>query len=333
MNILGIETSCDETSVSVVQNGTKVLSNVIASSKTSFERSGGVIPEQAARKQVESIHACIQQALEEANCEPRAIDAIAITKGPGLLVSLLVGTTVARTLASIWKKPLIGVHHTLGHLSSIWLECDEDIVFPLLSLSVSGGHSDLWYRTSHTEGTLIGQTLDDAAGEAYDKGASLLGLPYPGGPAISKEAMSGDDVSYDFPKPLHDKPGLNFSFSGLKTALKYTLEDIDSIENNLPDITASYQRAINEHLVMQMRRAIKKYPDAQEVHIVGGVSANSDLRERVESAVSIPMRVPSTIQYCTDNAAMIAAAGYFLVQEKGQQAYEEFETKASLSLH
>jgi len=195
MIILGIETSCDETSVALVADGREVLSSVIASSRQSFEALAGVIPEEAARKQVECMVPVLREAMHEADIPVGEIDAIAVTRGPGLLGSLLVGTTTARVLSYSWNRPLIGVHHTLGHLSSPWLAPpgveSEDIRFPILSLSASGGHTDLWYRTSHTAGTLLGRTRDDAAGEAFDKGASILGLPYPGGPSISKASEGG----------------------------------------------------------------------------------------------------------------------------------------------
>ena len=192
MYILGIETSCDETSAAVVRDGQIVLSCVIASSRKEFERSGGVIPEYAARRQGECMIRIIERALSEGKISAQDIDSIAVTRGPGLLGSLLVGTVTARSLGSIWNKPVITVHHTLGHLYSPWLAATDSVVskptFPLLSLSVSGGHSDLWYFTDHCQGKLIGTTRDDAAGEAFDKGASMLGLPYPGGPALSKLA-------------------------------------------------------------------------------------------------------------------------------------------------
>ena len=335
MRIFALETSCDETAGSVVDDGIQLLSDVLATSKHSFEASGGVIPEEAARKQVECIVPIIHQSLEEAGVEHSDLDAIAVTRGPGLSGSLLVGTTAARTLASLWKKPLIGVHHTLGHLSSPWLECDEIPEFPILTLSVSGGHSDVWYRTSHTQGTLLGRTRDDAAGEAFDKGAALLGLPYPGGPAIQKAAEHGSTDAFDFPAPLHDKDTMDFSFSGLKTALKYTIRDLPNGDSKpvLADLAASYQMAICAHLLSRLERALKQYEDVQEIHIVGGVSANSALRDGVtETFKDHTVRFPQKISYCTDNAAMIAAAGFFLVEENGDEAFATFETTSSLPL-
>ncbi|MFH1670781.1 MAG: tRNA (adenosine(37)-N6)-threonylcarbamoyltransferase complex transferase subunit TsaD, partial [Patescibacteria group bacterium] len=289
--------------------------------------------------QVEFILPVINKTLIDAGITKDEVDAIAVTRGPGLLVSLIVGTTVARTLSSLWKKPLIGVHHTLGHLSSTWLDSTEAFRFPILTLSASGGHTDLWLRTSHIQGQLLGRTRDDAAGEAFDKGAIMLELGYPGGPAIAKAADGGDPQYYDFPLPLHDDPSLDFSFSGLKTSLKYLLRNNvnnqqSTINNQLPDIAASYQHAICRHLNDRITKAIKKHPETNEVHLVGGVSANIHLRTFVEETIApIPLRVPKHIRYCTDNAAMIGAAAFFLKKEKGKEAFEEFETTASLSLN
>ncbi len=334
MRILGIETSCDETSASVVEDGVKVLSLVIASSRGQFERSGGVIPEQAARRQVECIMPVIEQALEEAKVEPTSLDAIAVTKGPGLLGSLLVGTIAARTCASVWNVPIIGVHHTLGHLSSTWLGAEEDIRFPVLTISASGGHTELWHRTSHLSGQLLGRTRDDAAGEAFDKGASLLGLPYPGGPEVSKCGKNGNPHAHEFPLPLKQDPTFDFSFAGLKTSLRYLLRDLPSAPSasELSDIAASYEYALCAHLLNKLSHALNKYPDTQEVHFVGGVSANTRLRELAAiTAEGRTLRFPKTLAYCTDNAAMIAAAGQFLL-EAGMPANEAFETVASLPL-
>jgi N6-L-threonylcarbamoyladenine synthase len=339
MILLGIETSCDETAAAIVRDGTTVLSNCISSSKGLFEETGGVIPENAARRQVECIQPVIQAAVTQASCTFDTIDAIAVTKGPGLLGSLLVGTTSARTLAALYNKPLIGLHHTLGHVSSTWLEAESAPVFPILSLSVSGGHTDLWFRESHTHSTLIGSTRDDAAGEAFDKGASLLGLPYPGGPAISSTAVNGDFSSYHFPSPLPEKHSLDFSFSGLKTSLKYLLRDLDVSSpqqlspQQLSDIAASYENAICMHLCSRLKHAIHLYPKVREIHVVGGVSANIRLRKLVRSvAPNVVCRFPTSILYCTDNGAMIAAAGFFLFQELREDAYSEFVTEASVRM-
>lgn len=337
MKILGIETSCDETSAAVVEDGVRALSNVIATSKAAFAGTTGVIPEEAARKQVECILPVLHASLTEARLTPEHIDAIAVTRGPGLLGSLLVGTVTARALSALWKKPLVGVHHTLGHLSSVWLEADPLPVFPSITLSASGGHTELWLRTAHTTGLLLGATRDDAAGEAFDKGASLLGLPYPGGPSISCAGTSGSPAAFEFPMPLHDEPGFDFSFSGLKTSLKYTLRDLEKErsekkfdrEDLLSHLAASFEYAICRHLISRIERAMEEHPEVREIHVVGGVSANTRLREMLKK-LSRPARFPVKLSYCTDNAAMIASAGYFLMQERGDKAFAAFETTASL---
>jgi N6-L-threonylcarbamoyladenine synthase len=334
MRILGIETSCDETAASVVENGTQVLSNVIATSKKKFEHLAGVIPEEAARMQIECIMPVIRHAVSDASATADTIDAIAVTRGPGLLGSLLAGNIAARVLARIWQKPLIGVHHTLGHLSSTWLDTDENDTpaFPILTLSVSGGHTDIWYRSSHMHGTLLGSTRDDAAGEAFDKGAFMLGLPYPGGPYVAERASTGNPNAFSFPLPLHDDPSLDFSFSGLKTALKYLLRD-ELVSSNSPDIAASFQHAICMHLADKMSRALAMHPHVKEVHVVGGVSANTYLRNQLQTLChshGVLLRTPRTLGYCTDNAAMIASAGYFMHQEGAHS--DIFDAEASIPL-
>ena len=333
MRILAIETSCDETAVAVVDDGVHVRSNIISSSLKNFEKTGGVIPEEAARKQIECMLPVLHEALQPEGSD--FIDAIAVTKGPGLLGSLLVGNITARTLSRLWKKPLVGIHHTLGHLSSTWLDTtpDDQPAFPILTLSASGGHTELWLRKSHTRGRLLGRTRDDAAGEAFDKGASLLGLPYPGGPAIAESALKGKVDAFDFPLPLKKDDTFDFSFSGLKTALRYILRDTPDWESKLPDLASSFQEAICDHLVDRLSAVLDAHPDIREIHVVGGVSANKRLRELVtEKAEGRTVRFPKKLSYCTDNAAMIAAAAEFVIQEKGQTAYEDFETKASLPL-
>lgn len=335
MRILAIESSCDETSAAVVENGTRVRSNVIASSRAAFEKTGGVIPEDAARRQVECILPVVHAALDGVVASHDEIDAVAVTRGPGLLGSLLVGTVAARALARLWNRPLIGVHHTLGHLSSTWLGTEENDPphFPVLTLSASGGHTDLWLRTSHLRGRLIGRTRDDAAGEAFDKGASLLGLPYPGGPAISVAGAEGDPARFPFPMPLHKEDTTDFSFSGLKTALRYTIRDLGEGAPPVNDLAASFERAICAHLCSRIERAVRMHPEIAEVHVVGGVSANRRLREMVrEAAPGRIVRFPQTIAYCTDNAAMIAAAAEFMHTETGPAAFAGFETAASLPL-
>lgn len=316
MRILGIETSCDETAAAVVDDGRTVRSNVIASSRDEFARTGGVIPEEAARKQLECMQPVLKAALDDAGCTMKEIDAIAVTRAPGLLGSLLVGNVAARTLAWIHDKPLIGVHHTLGHLSSPWLglETGDDPTFPILTLSASGGHTDLWLRTSHTRGTLLGQTRDDAAGEAFDKGASLMGLPYPGGPAIAHAATGGDPKAFPFPLPLAGDGSFDWSFSGLKTSLRYLLRDEPSATGRMADLAASFEHAICRHLVDRVAKALEAHPETKEIHVVGGVSANRRLRDMIDG-LGVRARWPVTGHYCTDNGAMISAAAEFLVAE------------------
>ncbi len=336
MKILAIESSCDETAAAVVQDGCTVLSNVISTSRLAFEQTGGVIPEDAARRQVECILPVINGAMKEAKTTWDDIDAIAVTKGPGLLGSLLVGTVAARAIAHIQKKPLIGVHHTLGHLSSTWLgtvEVDRP-VFPILTLSASGGHTDVWLRTSHTAGVLLGRTRDDAAGEAFDKGAFLLGLPYPGGPSISKAGAEGNPHAFEFPLPLRGDDSVEFSFSGLKTSLRYIIRDLKTLDSKLiPDLAASYEYALCAHLCDRMKHAVRLHPEIKEIHLVGGVSANTRLRAMIqEAAPQVKIRFPATLSYCTDNAAMIGSAAQFMHDEHGDDVYAAFETVASLPL-
>lgn len=336
MRILGIETSCDETSAAIVEDGMNVRSCVIASSQKSFENRGGVIPEEAARQQIPLILPVIKEAIEKAACTKEDIDAIAVACAPGLLGSLLVGTTTARVLAHAWNLPLIGVRHTHAHFDSVWLDRQNDPPqFPCLTLSVSGGHSELWLRKNHTEGELLGRTRDDAAGEAFDKGALLFGLPYPGGPILAKMADGGDERAYKFPLPLHDEETCDFSFSGLKTALKYQLRDLGEHakdETARKNLMASYQYAICRHLAVSVKRAVKLHPDIKEIHLAGGVSANLRLRAMIEEekGSSVRLLFPSTLTYCTDNAAMIAATGFFLHEEKGERAFIEFVTQPTM---
>ncbi len=334
MKILGLETSCDETSAAVIEDGRTVLSCVIASSKNDFAERGGVIPEYAARRQLECILPVIQKALDDAKLGAADIDAIAVTYGPGLLGSLLVGTSTMRILAALWQKPLLPIHHHHGHLDSIWLDLPNaiEVQFPVLTLSVSGGHTEVWLRTSHTEAELIASTRDDAAGEAFDKGALLLGLPYPGGPALAKMADTGDETTHAFPSPLHGQETMDFSFSGLKTSLKYVLRDLGSAADmQHADIAASYQKAICLHLVRRITKALDRYPDVKEVHVVGGVSANTRLRSMLqEHCQSVTVRWPSKLVYCTDNGAMIAAAAYF--RHTIEHAETAWRTQASVSL-
>ena len=337
MFVLGIETSCDETAAAVTDGMRTVRSNVIASSRDAFAATGGVIPEVAARRQLECIQPVVRRALQEAALDWSDIDMIAVTRGPGLIGSLIVGTTAARIMAAVHDKPLIGVHHTLGHLSSTWLDCPEEPTFPILTLSASGGHTELWLRTSHLTGTLLGSTRDDAAGEAFDKGAALLELPYPGGPAIAALAKEGNRNAVHFPLPLHNDDTLDFSFSGLKTALRYVLRDAPEgaarQEGFRRDLAASYEDALCNHLLDRLERALRRHPEVREIHAVGGVSANARLRELLATrSQGRALRTPRTLRACTDNAAMIAAAGVAMLLEDPAGAGAPFVTAATLPL-
>ena len=333
MRILGIETSCDETAAAIVCDGFRAESSVIATSRAAFQESGGVIPEEAARKQVECIIPVIAKAFANAKLGWDDIGAIAVTYGPGLLGSLIVGTTAARVLASLHAKPLVCVHHTLGHLTSTWIDADAPPQFPCLTLSASGGHTDLWYRTSHTKGELLGSTRDDAAGEAFDKGAALLGLPYPGGPAIAQCAESGDPSAFRFPSAMHGEDTMDFSFSGLKTALRYAIRDLSGpLDAQQADLAASFQHAICEQLVSRIECGLRKRPGTREIHVVGGVSANTYLRNMLRERVAVSVHVPAKLSYCTDNAAMIAAAGFFLLRERPECLKQNLATQANSPL-
>jgi len=337
MIILGIETSCDETAVAVVKNGNEVLSNVIASQIDIHAETGGVVPEVAAREHVLQIVPVIDKALRDArdylrleensvsqinNLDFSEIDAVAITKGPGLVSSLLIGTTAGSAFALAAGKPVIEVNHVEAHMMANWLERDsEEIRFPILILTVSGGHNELIVMKDFGEYEVIGETLDDAAGEAFDKVARLLGLGYPGGPIVSKIAESGDADRFKLPVVVLEKDSLDFSFSGLKTAV---LSLIKKAEENgekrddkfVADVAACFQKTVVEIFVEKVRRAMDKYPYIKEVHLTGGVSANTQLRAGLKfffekERKDVIFRYPKKLSYCTDNAAMIACCGYF----------------------
>ncbi len=328
--ILGIETSCDETAAAVVEDGVRIRSNVVASQIDIHSQYGGVFPEVASRIHVEAISAVARQAIGEANVRPGAggdIDAIAVTQGPGLAGSLVVGVNFAKGLAFGWNKPLIGVNHIEGHIYSLWLtEGAEQIRFPVLVLVVSGGHTELLLMTDHGSYQMLGMTLDDAAGEAFDKVGRMLGLPYPGGPSIERAARDGSPSAYLFTRPMHDDENFNFSFSGLKTAVMRAVqlppasgkrtrgeESMDpgnlKPDVNIADVAASFQKAAIDMLVDKTVKAGQTY-HVNEILMAGGVSANQLLRQAMKRRSDLPVRYPP-LNLCTDNAAMIAAAGYF----------------------
>ncbi|HWC54537.1 MAG TPA: tRNA (adenosine(37)-N6)-threonylcarbamoyltransferase complex transferase subunit TsaD [Chitinophagaceae bacterium] len=310
--ILAIESSCDETGAAVCSDG-KILSNIIASQKI-HEQYGGVVPELASRAHMQNIVPVVNAALRAANCELQTIDAIAFTQSPGLIGALLVGTQFAKSMALALNKPLIAVHHMQAHVLANLIASPKPS-FPFLCLTVSGGHTQIVLCESPTQLKVLGETMDDAAGEAFDKSAKLLGLPYPGGPLIDKYAREGDPEKFHFPEP--QIPGLNFSFSGLKTSILYflqekTKEDPDFITAHLNDICASVQHRIISILLHKLKQATLM-TSIKDVCIAGGVSANSGLRkafkemgEKYQWNTFIP-----AFEYCTDNAAMIAITGYY----------------------
>ena len=314
MKILGIETSCDETSAAIVENGTNILSNVIATSAEMHAKTGGVIPEQAAREQVRSILPVIDEAIESAKVKPEEIDAIAVTLGPGLIGSLIVGVETAKALSLIWKKPIIPVNHLVAHIYANWLDQEKSPSFPSLALVVSGGHTDLVLMKKHGEIAWIGGTRDDAAGEAFDKCARLLGLPYPGGPAIAKAAANFSGKNLDkFPRPMLEEKSFDWSFSGLKTAVLRSTQGKKELHVTL--LAAEIQEAIVDVLVAKTLRAVKKF-SPKSLLLAGGVAANTRLREKFEEEIKnqkldVTFRVPPP-KLCTDNAAYIAGCAYFL---------------------
>jgi N6-L-threonylcarbamoyladenine synthase len=311
--ILGIETSCDETAAAVIKNGTEILSNVVASQIESHKRFGGVVPELASRHHVEQITLVIEEAMKKADVHFEDIDAIAVTEGPGLVGALLVGVNAAKALAFSRNIPLVGVHHIAGHIYANRLE--REMEFPLLSLVVSGGHTELVLMEEHGSFKVLGETRDDAAGEAYDKVARTLNLPYPGGPHIDRLAQEGT-ATIDLPRAWLEEGSYDFSFSGLKSAVINTLHNASqkglSIEPK--DLAASFQESVIEVLVGKTVRAAEAY-GVKQVLLAGGVAANKGLRSALEEAFKVIPQVELVIPplyLCTDNAAMIGAAGSVL---------------------
>jgi N6-L-threonylcarbamoyladenine synthase len=316
--ILAIETSCDETAAAVIENGRALLSSVVASQMEMHARYGGVFPEVASRQHVLSLLPVVQEALDKANLSLADMDAIAVTRGPGLAGSLVVGMNAAKGLALGSGKPLVGANHLEGHIYASWLyeagteTPPEAPGFPLLALLVSGGHTELDLMTGHLQYQRLGATLDDAAGEAFDKVARLLGLPYPGGPSIQKAAESGDPSALKFTRPKTDGVW-DFSFSGIKTAVLYTVRDLEKTSQPIPvaDIAASFQATVVDYLIAKTVDAARAH-NVSELLLAGGVSANKPLREAFLNLQNDGFKVHiPPFAYCTDNAAMIAAAGAF----------------------
>jgi N6-L-threonylcarbamoyladenine synthase len=326
--ILGIETSCDETAAAVVGNGRVILSSVVATQADLHAQFGGIFPEVASRQHILTIYPIVEQALKEAHLDLTDVDAIAVTRGPGLPGSLVVGVNTAKGLAIGSGLPLIGVNHLEGHLYSAWLspsnddsdspesseEFPSEPKFPLLALIVSGGHTELVLMRDHLTYERLGGTLDDAAGEAFDKVARLLGLPYPGGPAIQQVVEEGGDPSnIQFPRAWLEGTW-NFSFSGLKTAVLREVRRLEDHSKEVPvaDFAASFQEAVVEILVIKTLQAAKEY-EAKEILVAGGVSANKALRDAFQTRSPLPVHIPP-IWLCTDNAAMMAGVGCFRYQ-------------------
>jgi N6-L-threonylcarbamoyladenine synthase len=384
MKILGIETSCDETSCAVVEDGRKVLSNVIFSQIDLHAKTGGVVPEVAAREHILKIIPVLDEALKKAGVSFEDIDAIAVTKGPGLISSLIIGTETASAISYLKKKPLIPVHHIIGHIYANFLdsekpnpektidlrqaglqktgsqEGDQDVkakdleakvCFPILVLTVSGGHNELILMKGFDDFTILGETRDDAAGEAFDKVARILGLGYPGGPYVSRAAEKGNREAFKFPRSYLEEGSLDFSFSGLKTAVLAEVKeyikreypslgasDYATVSGKIPeqmkfDLSASFQEAAVDVLTDKAIQAFLNLQEngieVKEIHLAGGVSANMRLREvlthKINSLIKgkriekVDLRYPKSLAYCTDNAAMIAAAGYFLFKKDPQK--------------
>ncbi|MBS4193243.1 tRNA (adenosine(37)-N6)-threonylcarbamoyltransferase complex transferase subunit TsaD [Bacillus sp. FJAT-49705] len=315
--IMGIETSCDETSVAIVKNGREIASNVVASQIESHKRFGGVVPEIASRHHVEQITIVLEEALKQANISFSDLDAIAVTEGPGLVGALLIGVNAAKAVAFAHGIPLIGVHHIAGHIYANRLVAEME--FPLLSLVVSGGHTELVFMKEQGHFEVIGETRDDAAGEAYDKVARTLSLPYPGGPHIDRLAQEGEPI-ISLPRAWLEEGSYDFSFSGLKSAVINTVHNAEQRGEKISpeDLAASFQQSVIDVLVTKTVNAVQEYK-VKQVLLAGGVAANKGLRaalqEVFENSTDIQLIIPP-LSLCTDNAAMIAAAGSILF-EKG----------------
>jgi N6-L-threonylcarbamoyladenine synthase len=333
--ILAIETSCDETACAVIENGRELLASTVASQMEIHARYGGVFPEVASRQHVLSITPVIEQTLADAHLSLGDVDAIAVTRGPGLAGSLVVGVNTAKGLAVGTGLPLVGVNHLEGHLYSAWVyntgeTPPDEPHFPLMALLVSGGHTELNLMTGHLEYKRLGATLDDAAGEAFDKVARVLGLGYPGGPAIQKAAEVSDSNRFNFPRARLDTPW-DFSFSGLKTAVLREVRDLEKKSSTLPvsELAASFQAAVVDVLYEKTMEAAREFK-AKEILVAGGVSANQALRQAFLDQPEFKVHIPP-ISLCTDNAAMIAAAGYYRFAH-GQTSLLDMDVQATWPL-
>lgn len=318
MIILGIETSCDETAAAVVADGKTILSSIVSSQHEVHHPYGGVVPELASRKHIEAIVPVVDEAIRASGVDAEHLEAVAVTRGPGLVGALLVGFCFAKAFAYVRDLPWVGINHLEGHINSVFLEPDPP-PFPFVALLVSGGHTSIYHVTSYTAMELLGQTRDDAAGEAFDKVAKMLELGYPGGAVIDRMAKEGDPDKIVFPRPFLDKSVFDFSFSGLKTAVKRHIQiHKDDGATRIPDIAAGFQEAVVDVLSYKVIHAAK-IKRCEHIALVGGVAANSRLREKVRHDAGLEdltVHIPS-VELCGDNAAMIAAMGYhYLVAGK-----------------
>jgi N6-L-threonylcarbamoyladenine synthase len=314
MKVLGIESSCDETAAAVVQDGRVILSSVVASQVALHSKYGGVVPELASRRHVEVILPVIQEACSGAAMSLEQVEAVAVTQGPGLVGSLLVGIAVAKSLSYVLRVPLVGTNHLLSHVAAIFLSV-PDMKLPFLALVVSGGHTSLFRVEAPTRMTLLGRTRDDAAGEAFDKVAKLMELGYPGGGIIDRLSKEGNPSAVSFPRTLLEADSLDFSFSGLKTSVFNHLKSLGEAPSpiRIRNIAASFQEAVVDTLISKMLRAARQEA-IQEAVVVGGVACNSRLREKFSGSSGIEVYFPPPA-LCTDNAAMVAVAGFHLLQQ------------------
>ncbi len=315
MKILAVESSCDETSVAIVEDGKHVISHVVLSQIDIHKIYGGVVPEIASRNHIVHMTRVFEQALNEANMTPKDLDLVAVTKGPGLIGSLLVGINAATTFAFVNDLPIIGTNHLIGHIYAAGIE--HEMKFPALALLISGGHTELLYIKEHMNIKMLGTTLDDAVGEAYDKVARTLGLAYPGGPVVDKLAKQGEDT-YHLPRPLIDDNTYNFSFSGLKSAVINTVhnEKQRGHEINVNNMCAAFQNSVIDTLISKTKKAANAL-DVKQIIVAGGVAANKGLRDRIFKEIANKEIIIPSMQYCTDNAAMIGAAAYYQYLKEG----------------
>ncbi len=343
MKILGIETSCDETAASVIEgkgNKVKVLSNVVSSQIEIHKKYGGVVPEVAAREHVLDILPVINKSLEKANIGKdfsKKIDAISVTVGPGLVTSLIVGVETARSLSYAWGIPIVAINHIEGHVYANFVGDGSNIKFPVLILTVSGGHTLLVLMKGHGEYELVGGTRDDAAGEAFDKSAQLMGMGYPGGPILSKYARKfKGESSMDFPRPMMgDKNNFDFSFSGLKTSILYKIKKDPNWKKKIPEYCYAFEQAVVDVLITKMLRAAQKHR-VKSLMLAGGVSANTELRKqfrkRAKELDFKPEIILPNLKYTTDNAVMIATAGYFRARENKFNSWDKIKVNPNLEL-